>query len=162
MKICTNNLSESSHCACFLSCLQTDKEMSNIIVYFQFKSTQTSNAQLSWCHTHVHTKVTRTLIRSLFQFKKAKKLEERHLCKDQRQPGKLSNRGSISSRRRGLFGYLGSSGMLRSDGWLFATVVSFKTERTSCTETSVTNYLLTLRKIPEAKTTTALRQEPKI
>jgi len=61
-------MSDSSHCACFLSCLQTDKAMSNIIVYFQFKSTQTSNAQLSRCHTHVHTKVARTLISSLSQF----------------------------------------------------------------------------------------------
>jgi len=103
------HLSESSHCACFLSSLQTDKAMSNIIVYFQFKSTQVSNAQLSRCHTHVHTKVTRTLICSTFQFKKkAKKPEERHPRKDQRQPGKLSNRGSIPGRRKGLFGCLGS------------------------------------------------------
>jgi len=111
------HLSESSRCACLLSSLQTDKAMSNIIVYFQFKSTQASNAHLSRSHTHAHTKVTRTSIFRLFQFKKAKKPEERHLYKDQRQPGTLSNQGSIPGRRKGLFGCLGSSAMLRSEVW---------------------------------------------
>jgi hypothetical protein len=111
------HLSESSHCGYFLSCLQTDKAVSNTTVYFQLKSTRASNAQLSRRHIHVHTKVTRTSICSLFQFKKAQKPEERHVYKDQRQRGKLSNRGSIPDRRKGLFGCSRSSGMLRSVGW---------------------------------------------